>query len=1130
MEVTLSRKGAKSRTRGRTPRLTEAKARVGRAPKTRADLELELKACRREIAQARERLAEAAMRQAATSEMLRLISSLPSLSVLDAAAENAAQLSDASNAEVFRLENNLLHLVASYGEIPAVIRAYQGIPVNRDTVIGRAARDRRTIHVHDLAAEEDEYPVGSGKAKRDGHHTTLATPLLREGAPIGIILVRRRETRPFSDQQIALIETFADQTVIAIENARLFEAEKLRTSLANANRDLAEREAKIRRLVDSNIIGIFSTGLKGRVLEANDAFLRLVGHDRDDLVSGRIRWTDLTPPEWRERDKRALVELSSNTIARPYEKEFFRKDGSRVPVLIGGALFEQGGNQGVAFVVDLTERKRAEQALMRSEAYLIQTQKLTHTGSWAWDARNQRVLYCSEEMLRIFGLDPQEDLPTRKNFRQRVHPEDRSRVDESFARVVNERVDSFDEYRVVLPDGTVKHVYSSGHPVLDANGELIEFVGTATDITERKRAEETLRDSEYKLRQIIETVPSLLWSTDPNGEPTHINQRMLDYSGMRFEDFKQSGWHAFLHPDDLAETLRAFSHAIQTGTPYQRISRLRRADGEFRWHDIRGEPLRDRQGRIIQWYGQCVDINKGKKAEDALRRSEAYLTEAQKLSHSGVSSYSETAILYGSEETYRIWGFDPAQGVPSREAVFQRIHPDDRDRLNTEVQRAVSEKRDYSAAYRIVLPDGTIKHLETIGRPAFSASGELVEIVTTQMDVTVRKRAEEALRESEAKFRDYAETASDWLWETGPDHKFTQLTENAFGSDPADRIGTTCSDHALDLETEPAKWRLFQAIIDARKPFRDFVYCSVGGNGSQMYVKKSGNPVFDINGEFVGYRGTSTDITAAVRAQRAEASLRTVQAELAHVSRVMTLGQLTASIAHEVNQPIGSARNNARAALNFLDRTPPDLGEVSEALACIVADADRAGGIIDRIRDQIKKVPPRSDPFDLNQAIEEVIGLAQSTIAENGVSVQRRLASGMAPVHGDRVQLQQVVLNLILNAIEAMSSVETDERELLISTDQSEANGALVAVRDSGPGIDPKHLERVFEAFYSTKSGMGMGLSICRSIIAAHGGRLWAAATEPRGALFQFTLPGAEAKSSIATPFGTLESRKKTSL
>jgi PAS domain S-box-containing protein len=263
-----------------------------------------------------------------------------------------------------------------------------------------------------------------------------------------------------------------------------------------------------------------------------------------------------------------------------------------------------------------------------------------------------------------------------------------------------------------------------------------------------------------------------------------------------------------VHPADFPETAKAFYRAIQTGTSYEGVMRLRRADGEFRWHHARCEPLRDRQGRIIQWYGLSVDIDERKKAEDLLRRSEAQLAEAQRLSHSGVSAFNDTAILYGSEETYRIWGFDPAQGVPSREvpsreAVFQRIHPKDREEMQAEVQRAVAEKRRYSIAYRIVLPDGTVKYLESIGEPVFSASGELVEIVATQMDVTERRRAERALRESEAKFRDYAETASDWFWEIGPDYKFTLLTENAFGSHSADRIGTACWDYALDLETEP---------------------------------------------------------------------------------------------------------------------------------------------------------------------------------------------------------------------------------------------------------------------------------------------------------------------------------------
>jgi signal transduction histidine kinase len=216
---------------------------------------------------------------------------------------------------------------------------------------------------------------------------------------------------------------------------------------------------------------------------------------------------------------------------------------------------------------------------------------------------------------------------------------------------------------------------------------------------------------------------------------------------------------------------------------------------------------------------------------------------------------------------------------------------------------------------------------------------------------------------------------------------------------------------------------------------------------------------------------------------------------------------LAASLSHEITQPIASARNNARAAQNFLDMQPPNLGEVREALSCVVGDADRARDIVDRIRDHIKKAPPRKSQFDLNEAINEVIVLARSAIIQNGVSVQTWLSEGLFPIPGDRVQLQQVVLNLLLNAVEAMGSVEAAPRELLISTEQDHTD-VLVAVRDSGPGIHPEHFERIFKSFYTTKPrGTGMGLSICRSIIDAHGGRLWAEANRPRGAVFQFTLP-----------------------
>jgi C4-dicarboxylate-specific signal transduction histidine kinase len=334
------------------------------------------------------------------------------------------------------------------------------------------------------------------------------------------------------------------------------------------------------------------------------------------------------------------------------------------------------------------------------------------------------------------------------------------------------------------------------------------------------------------------------------------------------------------------------------------------------------------------------------------------------------------------------------------------------------------------------------------------------------------------------------------------------LTENAFGSDGANRIGTRCWDHALDLESEPEKWRLVFATLDSRQPFRDFVYCSVDGNGAPLFVKASGKPVFDANGDFRGYRGTGSDVTAIMRAERTEASLRTIEAELAHMSRLTTVGQLTASIAHEINQPIAAALISAEAALRWLARQSPDVERAMEAMNRVTSDLKRTADVAARTRALVRKASARKDELQINQAISEVIGLARSEVSKNGVQLRTRLADDLPVIQGDRVQLQQVVLNLIMNA-KAMSSMGDDCRELLVST-HNDADCVLVAVRDTGPGLSEVAIDRAFEAFYTTKSGgLGMGLAICRSIVEAHGGRLWATANVPKGAAFQFTVPSA---------------------
>jgi len=285
------------------------------------------------------------------------------------------------------------------------------------------------------------------------------------------------------------------------------------------------------------------------------------------------------------------------------------------------------------------------------------------------------------------------------------------------------------------------------------------------------------------------------------------------------------------------------------------------------------------------------------------------------------------------------------------------------------------------------------------------------------------------------------------------------------------------------------------------------------------YFRKDGSRVPVLIGGALFEEGSNEgvafvlDLTERKRAEEEHERLRQLESELAHVNRLSIMGELAASLAHEILNPIATARNNARVGLRFLEMNPPNLNEAREALGCVVRDADRAKDIVGRMRDHIKKAPPRSEPFDLNEAINEVIVMVRSALAKNEIAVSAHFMDELLAVRGDRVQLQQVVLNLILNAVEAMGSVEVGPRELSITT-QQDRTGALVAVRDSGPGIDPKDLERVFKAFYTTKSsGVGMGLSICRSIIGAHGGRLWAEMNEPRGAVFQFTLPASQEES-----------------
>lgn len=592
--------------------------------------------------------------------------------------------------------------------------------------------------------------------------SVLCLPLLHQTKLVGVMYLENNlAPSVFVPGRIAVLKLLASQAATALENSRLY-------------RDLAEREAKIRRLVDANIIGIVTWHIPRQgperdeafYLEVNDAFLRMLGYDRSDFESGRMRRSELTPPEWRERDIRTVSELREFGVSQPFEKEYVRKDGTRLPVLVGGVSFDETRTSGVAFVLDLSERKRIEKRL------------LAH------------------------------------------------------------------------------------HAVTRALGEVANIDEAAP--------------------KVLEALCSPL------------------------------GW-------DLGAAWRV-----------------------------------DRDAGVLRcaafWRAPSVEAPQFELATRAMQ-------------------------------------FRPGDGLPGQvwaERAPQWIQEIESDSSFHRAAVALREGLRSAVAFPIVLSSEFFGVIEFFSRDGHQADQHLLEMMDTI--------------------------------------------------------------------------------------------------GSQI-------------GQFI-------------ERKRAESALQRAQAELAHVTRVTTLSELTATIAHEVNQPIAAAVIDAGAALRFLNAEPPALDEVRAALEAISHHGRRAGEVVGRIRDLIRKVPPRRGSFDINDAAREVIELTRSEAIKNAASVQIQLGGGLPLILGDRVQLQQVMLNLIVNSIEAMSNVHGRPRELQISTAADSDGGVRFMVRDTGPGLDPTHVDRIFERFYTTKAtGLGMGLAICRSIIEAHSGRIWASANEPHGAVFEFVLP-----------------------
>ena len=495
---------------------------------------------------------------------------------------------------------------------------------------------------------------------------------------------------------------------------------------------------------------------------------------------------------------------------------------------------------------------------------------------------------------------------------------------------------------------------------------------------ERKKAEQSIRQAERELQVTIDTIPALAARYRRDGSLDFVNQTWRTYTGLSQDSLRGQRWGVAIHPDDLPLVEGAWRTHLPTGKPFQLEQRLRRADGEYRWHLVRRVPLRNENGEVIRWYGVGHDVEDQKRAERALRRSETYLAEAQRVSNTGSFARKlDTGEIFWSKETYRIMGFDETV-KPTDALIMQRIHPDDRKLVRQQFDRTVRGDEDYEYDCRLLMQDGEVKHIHVRADRQVSETGE-EELVGAVMDVTATRKAQEALQ--------VAQTA------------------------------------------------------------------------------------------------------------------------LAHVTRVSMLGEMSASIAHEVNQPLGAIVTNAESSLRWLSRQPPEVEEAVAGIRQIVKDAHRASEVIRKIREFSKKAEPEMSRLDINEVVEETVTLLRHEALRHGVTTELELEWGLLPVRGDRIQLQQVIINLAVNGVQAMANVRDRDRVLVMRTQRQQSDRVLVAVEDVGVGIKHENADRLFSAFYTTKQdGLGMGLSICRSIIEAHGGRVWGSPNAGPGMTFQFTI------------------------
>lgn len=924
----------------------------------------------------------------------------------------------------------------------------------------------------------------------------LASDIKVQGQPTGRVELFYQQKpspigqEPFLSEEVRLLNAVANRLSRIIERKRTEEA-------------LRESELVIHTIAEQLEDLLFATDNRGFITFASPSALRMFGWKPEEMV-GRNFIDFLTEQEIPGAASQFKNGLASGQKTRNLSFVMKRKDESTFPGEVNSSLIWKEGHAvgKVGIIRDITERRRAEEVLRESEERYRNQVEAINDVAYAVGSRGE-ITYISPVVKDLLGYEPDEI--NGRHFLEFVHHEDRNGLTRRFSEL-HEGVASHDEYRVMGKSGDIKWVRSLTTPIFDVGG-FVGGRGILVDISERKQAEQALRESEARLRAFFSQAAVGVAEIEiGTGRFLTVNRCFCEMVGRTEEEMLATTFLAITHPEDLHlhEDKTALMVAEKIGH-YELQKRYIRKDGAIIWVNLTSSSLWKPGETPMRNLVVVQNITEQKKAEEALRESEEKFRTIFDRASEGIliADTITHKFLQGNATICSMLGYSEEEIV---NLTLKDIHPPNAlSRVLDEFEKQIKGEKILAEDLPVLRKDGSIFYAEVGSAPA--VIGGIHCLVGIFRDITERKRAEEERQEIDDRFRLAINATKEGLWEWN-----LNTNQEFFSPRWCEILGYSYEDKELPHRYDSWASRIhpddYDRVIKALQNHLEngteynVDYRHRHKSGEYRWQNSRGQAVLNENGKPIKMVGCIADITAH---KQTEQLLRRQREELSHVTRLATVGEFAASIAHEIHQPLTAILNNAQAAQRFLST---DIAEVQDALQDIIDDDRRAADVIHHLRSFLRKKEANRTILDVNRVIEEVMTILHGELIDRNINVIPELSPDLPHIEGSRVEIQQVLMNLILNGCDAMADVDLQYRQISVRTSLDEPNGITVAVQDSGTGLGKSAMDRLFQPYFTTKQeGLGMGLSISKSIISAHGGRIWAVNNPAGGATFFFTLP-----------------------